>query len=301
MTRRAAVLALLGLLGCVTPLRQGEARYRAGDRRGALEIWRAAPAYLRSPELVERIAQVESEFAALARGYQESAAKLEKEGRLAEALLDWRLALVLEPDDSAAWSRVQRLAREFAARKAELETDYRSRLQSGQLESAQTALVRLRTLDPFEPEFEIEERQLQTALVHERVKRKAELGAQYRQQVAAGDLQAARASLLELRTIDPFDPELEIEEHQLEAGLALEWRRQRLRARGEQGEEEVQGLIEAGRTAFAEERLETALVLWRQAERIDPDNQRVRAYIERAERELGRLEQLRDQPDAGAP
>jgi tetratricopeptide (TPR) repeat protein len=299
MTRRAAVLALLGLLGCVTPLEQGEARYRAGDRRGALEIWRSAPAYFRSPELTQRISQVEAEFADLARGYQESAAKLEAEGRLAEALLDRRLALVLEPDDSDGWAHVQRLAREFTKRKAELASDYRSRLQSGDLEAAQSALVTLRTLDPFEPEFEIEERQLQDALVRERVKRKAELVAQYRQQVTVGDLQAARASLLELRTIDPFDPELEIEERQLEAGLALEWRRQRLKARGEQGEEEVQGLIEAGRTAFAEERLETALVLWRQAQRIDPDNQRVRAYIERAERELDRLDQLRDEPDGG--
>ena len=300
MTRRAAALALLGLFGCVTPLEQGEARYRAGDRRGALEIWRSAPAYLRSSEVEKRISDVESEFAELVRGYQESAAKHEQEGGLAEALLDRRLALLLEPGDKDAWARVQKLAREFAARRAELEADYRGRLRSGDLEAAQAALVRLRALDPFEPEFEIEERQLQAELIREHVKRKAELGAQYRRQVALGDLQAARASLLELRTIDPFDPELEIEERQLEAGLALEWRRQRLRARGEQGEEEVQGLIEAGRTAIAEERLETALVLWRQAQRIDPDNERVRAYIERAERELGRLEQLRDQPDVGA-
>lgn len=302
MTRRAAALALLGLWGCATPLEQGEARYREGDRGGALAIWRSAaaadPGYAR---LERRIEAVESEFAELARGYLKNAQQLEAEGRLAEALLDYRLALVLEPDDADSWARVQQLARQLAARKAELEAEYAALRASGDLQAAHVALVRLRTLDPFEPQFEIEERQLRAALVRDHVRRKAELEQAYRKQLALGDLQAARSSLLELRTLDPFDPELEIEERQLEAGLALEWQRQRVRARGGQVEAEVEGLIEAGRTAFAEERLETALVLWRQALLIDPRNERVRAYIERAERELGRLERLRDEPAASAP
>ena len=301
MMRQAAALALLVLWGCATPLEQGESRYREGDARGALEIWRAVPPDdEQGPEVAERISQVESEFAELAQGYLKSAAQREREGRLAEALLDHRLALALEPADAASWSRVQQLAREFAARKAELTAEYRERLASGDLQAAQVALVRLRTLDPFEPEFEIEERQLQVELVRERVKRKTQLVEQYRHQISLGDLQAARASLLELRSLDPFDPELEIEERQLEAGLALQWRKERVRARGGQDEEEVEELIEAGRTAFAEERLETALVLWRQARRIDPKNERVRAYVERAERELERLQELREQPDVSA-
>jgi tetratricopeptide (TPR) repeat protein len=302
MIRRAAALALLALGGCVTPLEQGEALYRQGDARGALEIWRAVPEDdADGIEVSERVAQVEAEFAERARAYQGSAAQREHEGRLAEALLDHRLALALEPEDATGWAHVQQLAREFASRKAELTAEYRGLRAAGDLQGAQVALVRLRTLDPFEAEFEIEERQLQTELVQERVRRKAELSEQYRQQLALGDLQAARASLLELRTLDPFDTELDIEERQLEAGLALQWRKDRVRARGGENEEEVEQLIEAGRTAFAEERLETALVLWRQARRIDPRNERVRAYIEHAERELQRLDELRELPDVSSP
>jgi tetratricopeptide (TPR) repeat protein len=300
MTRRAAALALLGLWGCATPLELGEEHYRVGDRRGALEIWRAVPRDDRDyPEVVRRVEQVESEFSALVRGYQESARSLEEQGRLAEALLDYRLALVLEPDDPTSWAHVQELARELRRRKAEQEDEYQRLRGAGQLQEARTALVRLRTLDPFEPAFEIEERELQVDLAREHVRRKAALADQYRERLSKGDLQAARASLLELRTLDPFDPELEIEERQLEAGLALEAQKQRARPRnGGAAEGEVEGLIEAGRTAFAEERLETALVLWRQAQRIDPDNERVKAYIERAERELDRLARLRNEPGA---
>ena len=301
MMRRAAVIALLALWGCVTPLEQGEEQYREGDARRALEIWRAVPEDdPQSAQIAERIAEVEAEYAELAAGYLESAAQREREGRLAEALLDQRLALALSPDDAESLARVQKLARELSTQKAELAIQYHELLAAGDLQGAQVALVRLRTLDPFEAEYETEERQLQVDLVRERVRRKAELTDQYRKQLALGDLQAARASLLELRELDPFDPELEIEERQLEAGLALQWRKQHVRARGEPDEEEVEELIEAGRTAFAEERLETALVLWRQARRLDPDNERVRAYVERAERELERLEKLRDEPDVSA-
>jgi len=94
--------------------------------------------------------------------------------------------------------------------------------------------------------------------------------------------------------------QLEEEQRQLEEELAaLEARRQRIRARQTLAGE-VEGLIEAGRNAFAEERLETALVLWRQAQQIDPQNKRIHAYIARAERELDKLARVREQP-AEAP
>jgi len=296
MTRRAAALALLGLWGCATPLELGEEHYRVGDRRGALEIWRAAPDDDRHhAEIAQRIEQVESEFSALVRGYNESGRQLEEQGHLAEALLDYRLALVLEPGDAAGWSHVQQLARELKRRKAELGDEYQRLHSEGELQDARTTLLQLRALDPFDPEFEIEERELQVDLAREHVRRKGELAERYRERLSKGDLQGARASLLELRALDPYDPELEIEERQLEAGLALEAQKQRAHPRGNNTGEDVEGLIEAGRTAFAEERLETALVLWRQALEIDPNNERVKAYIERAERELDRLARLRNE------
>jgi tetratricopeptide (TPR) repeat protein len=256
MKARAAALALLGLWGCATPLDQGEEIYRAGDRRGALEFWRTVPADdPRYAETQLRIDEVEAEFADLVKEYHASAGQLESEGRLADALLNYRLALALEPDDPAGWAHVQQLARELLERKTSGLREYRELRAAGDLVGAANVLKSLRALDPLDPELQIEERQVQ----------------------------------IEQR-------QLEEEQRQLEEELAaLEARRQRIRARQTLAGE-VEGLIEAGRNAFAEERLETALVLWRQAQQIDPQNKRIHAYIARAERELAKLERVREQP-----
>jgi tetratricopeptide (TPR) repeat protein len=301
MTRRAAALALLSvtLLGCETPLALGEARYREGDRRGALEIWRAAPEDDRDqPEIARRITSVEAEFAELVRGYEQSAQQLEQDGRLAEAILDRRLALELQPDDRDSWDRVQRLARELAAHKATATEQYRERLADGELQKAYESLAALRRLDPFDPDLEMQQRELDADIALELAARKAKLTSEYHELLAAGELQDAQDTLNELRKLEPLDPQLENEQRRLTASIALEWRRQQqppLRASKERANE-VENLIEAGRAAFVEERLETALVLWRQALRIDPRNERVQAYVARAERELERLEKLREEP-----
>ena len=60
--------------------------------------------------------------------------------------------------------------------------------------------------------------------------------------------------------------------------------------------DEVDHLIESGRSAFRAEDLQSALDLWRRALLIDPDNERAQAYIHRAERHLANLEQLRAEP-----
>jgi tetratricopeptide (TPR) repeat protein len=303
MTRRASALALLAVLGlgCATPLALGEERYREGDRRGALEIWRAAPDDDRDqPEIQQRISAVEAEFTELVSGYRQSAERLEEQGRLAEAILDRRLALALQPDDRESWSRVQRLARELAAGKSQLADELELRRTAGDLEGARESITALRTLDPFDPDLEGEERQLDADIAREHALTKLELTNEYQELLAAGDLQGAQTALEELRELDPDDPALQNEQRRLTASIALEWRRQQQppapRASSQERADEVEGLIEAGRAAFVEERLETALVLWRQALRIDPRNERVQAYIARAERELGRLETLREEP-----
>ena len=157
-------------------------------------------------------------------------------------ILDYRLALELQPDDHATLGHVQRLARELAERKRELREEYE-------------------------------------------------------RDVGRGDLEVARESLARLRALDPFDPELETEERQLHAALMVEWRQRRARIRAELAEE-VEHLVEAGRVAFGEERLEVALSLWRRALLIDPENERIQAYIARAERQLENLERLRAEPEA---
>jgi tetratricopeptide (TPR) repeat protein len=62
---------------------------------------------------------------------------------------------------------------------------------------------------------------------------------------------------------------------------------------------ELERLIEAGRSAFRNEDLSSALESWRQALLIDPGNERTRAYVARAERQLQNLERLRAGPEAG--
>jgi tetratricopeptide (TPR) repeat protein len=245
MTRSLRVAALLLVAACSPPVQEGERRYREGDRRGALEIWRSvAPGDPDYAAAADRAASVQDEVAQLVIGYVESARLLEQEGRLAESVLDYRLALVLRPDDPVTLAHVQRLARELAREKKEQQAAYQQVLDEGDLESAQQALERLRVLDPFEPEYEIEERRLQAAITEEWQQRQAA----YRRRLAG----------------------------------------------------EVEGLVEAGRTAFREEKLETALDLWRRALLIDPDNERIQAYNARAERQLENLERLRKTQVGGA-
>lgn len=237
--RRAAALGLALALGCAATGGSGDLLYRAGDLRGALESWRAE-----DPDaLATRIAAVERELDARADAYVASARELEAQGRLAESILDYRLALDLRPHDAEILDHVQELARRAVAERAALHDSYR--------------LVRAR-----------------------------------------GDLQAARTALQRLRDLDPFEPAYQSEERRLRADLAEEQRRRRERIRQEQAAR-VASLVEAGRAAFSEERLEDALELWRRALLIDPENERIQAYLQRAERQLETLERLRSDGPMG--
>jgi tetratricopeptide (TPR) repeat protein len=237
-SRTAVVaLAVIALAGCATPVDTGERLYRAGDLLGAIERWRAAG----DPALAPRIAAVEAELDARAEGYIANAREYESVGRLAESVLDYRLALTLRPDDAQTLAHVQSLAREAALQRAELLDSYREVRAQGDLRAAQEALGRLRRLDPFEPTYENEE-------------------------------------------------------HRLRAAIADEWRRRQDRVRERQAEQ-LESLVEAGRAAFGEEQLETALDLWRRALLIDPHNERVQAYIARAEGQLETLDRLRAQTE----
>jgi tetratricopeptide (TPR) repeat protein len=238
----AAVLAggALSLAGCAATVDSGELLYSAGDLRGAIAAWRAADpvAY------AARITAVEQELEGRVQRYIANARSLEREGRIAEALIDYRLALELRPDDAANLAHIQRLAREALTQRTTLVDAYRE--------------VRTR-----------------------------------------GDLAAAVPALEKLRRLDPFDPAYQSEELRLRAAIADEQRARRERARAARLAQ-VESLVEAGRAAFGDEQLETALDLWRRALLIDPENERIQAYIARAERQLETLEQLRAERDGGA-
>jgi len=233
----AALSAVVLAPGCAKPVPDpGEGLYRAGDLRGAVDAWRESG----DPVMAPRITSVESELDARADGYVESARQLESEGRLAEALLDYRLSLTLRPEDAETLDHVQVLARRMVSERARLLDSYREVRAKGDLAEAERALASLRRLDPFEPAYETEERRLAAAIDEQ-------------------------------------------------------WRQRRARAR-EARAAQVESLVEAGRAAFGEEKLETALDLWRRALLIDPDNERLQAYIASAERQLETLEQLRAHP-----
>lgn len=243
IARTAAAWLGCGALwfGCASPGAEGELLYSTGDLRGAIESWRAADA----KGLAPRIAEVEAELAARVQRYIANARALESEGRLEEALLDYRLALELQPDDAANLAHVQQLARDAVAKRRALVEAYREVRARNDLAASQPALEKLRRLDPFDPAYQNEELRLRILIDEEKRARRERA-------------RAARAA-------------------------------------------QVESLVEAGRTAFGDEKLEAAIDLWRQALLIDPENERIQAYIARAERQLETLEQLRaERRDGGA-
>jgi len=194
----AALPFLLG--GCNTRLATGERLYRDGDRLAALETWRMipedSPAY---PRALDRTRKVEKEFQQLVVRYKQRARYFEDRERLAESILNDRLALKLQPDDSETLDRVQKLARRVRAEKLELRAQYRSDFMSGDLAKAGDQLARLRKIDPFDPVLEADGRELRTAL-RESVSR---LLASGRRRFSYGNHKAARSWFDRVLEIDP--------------------------------------------------------------------------------------------------
>jgi tetratricopeptide (TPR) repeat protein len=350
---RACVATALLAAACATPFERGERLYREGDRLGALEIWRAIPEDARAyPAVQQRIALVEAEFQRLVVRYQQRARYFEAKGRLAESILNDRLALELQPGDEATLARVQAMARTLAARKAELMAKYRAAFGAGDLAAARRSLAELHTLDAIDPELETEARALGDALRSE-VSRQIAMG---RRGFASGNLAAAQKAFETVLLLDPDNESAQgyisyIESLRQEAtrpgrpglggsttfasqaeiraegfyqnGLAAARRgdyyaaiRQYLFALGANAEHagaqqeltqlrrrlapEVERLIESGRQSFRNEDLQSALDAWRLVLLVDPENERTRAYVGHAERQLENLERMRSEPEPSA-
>jgi tetratricopeptide (TPR) repeat protein len=347
------LLVVLGL-ACTTPLQRGERLYREGDRLGALEAWRAAPEDSREAALIQkRVAVVETEFERLVVQYKQRARYYEGKDRLAESVLNYRLALKLQPDDDETLGHVQHLARTLETRKSRRQQSYRAAFGQGDLSTASGELAALRDLDPFDHELETDERQLQKALSAAVDRRMAE----GRSGFAAGnhdasvrafraaleldpDNESARGYLSYIATLRreakasgqrtvPFesggfatDAEIRAEgfyqnalaaERRADPYAAIRNDQRALRADPQHAgaqrhlstlrnelATQVPVLIEAGRTAFRAEDLQSALDAWRLALLVDPSNERVIAYIGRAEQQLENLERLRSEPDVAS-
>lgn len=352
MNRALFLLSLGFALACTTPQAEGERRYRDGDRLGALEAWRAIPEEsYEYEEAQQRIAVVEAESDGLVTRYKQRARYFEAKERLAESILDYRLALKLQPDDSESLAHVQDLARTLARRKAALGEQYDEALAKSDLARAREYLDQQRRLDPFDPTLLTEERALNDA-IRPAVTQGLSAG---RRLFIAGDLLGAKRSfesVLELAPnnenaqgyisyISTIQREREAEsarsatfssregfasddeiraEGFYQNALAAERRgelydaiRQDQRALGANAKHvgakrhlrnirrRLSGssgaLIEAGRQAYREEDLQTALEIWSRVLLIDPDNQRAHAYADRARLQLQNLERLRSEPD----
>ncbi len=354
----AIAAAALVTAACTSPVEQGERLYREGDRLGALVLWRAIPENSRAyPAVKQRIEVVEAEFQRLVVRYKQRARYFESKGRLAESILNDRLALELQPDDAATLSGVQKMARVLATQKGELLTQYRAAFAAGDLGVARRTLAQLHTLDAFDPELETEARTLGEALRSE-VSKQIAMG---RRAFASGNYPAAQKAFVAVLELDPdnesaqgyisyidtlmqerskpgkagkqasglsnretFASQAEIRaEGFYQNGLAAARRgdayaaiRQQLFALGANSEHvaaqrelsrlrrslapEVEKLIESGRKAFRNEDIQSALDDWRLALLVDPENERARAYISHAERQLENLERMRSEPEPAA-
>jgi len=356
--RAPAIASLAALLvSCTTPVESGQRLYQEGDRLGALETWRSVPPDSEGYTGAQaRIAELEPEFERLVQEYEQSAREYEAQGRLTEAILDYRLVLKLEPEDQATFDHVQQLARTRAAQKAELEARYAQVSNARDLVLARKTLEELRRLDPFDAALETRSRLLDEQL-GSAIEAKMQSG---RDAFAAGDYPAAARSFRAVLILDAeneaargylsyidtmrrereaapmlaaggADPNSSATDNEMRAegfhlgalaaerrgepytAIRLEMRaieavpdhagaRQHLQQLRRRQAGDVDALVEAGRIAFSEEDLRTAIELWDRALLVDPDNERVRAYVGRASHQLENLELLRAAPadtDAG--
>ena len=343
---------------CATPLDEGQRLYQEGDRLGALESWRAiSDSGTDFQQARARIAVVEMEFQVLVVRYKQRARYFEQRGHLAEATLNYRLALKLQPNDAETLAHVQELARRVVLQKAEVAARYTEAFDNDELARARDELEQLRVLDPFDPELETAERIFGDAL-------QAELSGELvagRRALAAGNQHAAQAAFRAALELEPSNESAQgylsyIETIRREAAgdddeaarfeapetfasddaIRAEGFYQNALAAERSGDlytairhdlhalradvnhersqahmarlrvalgHEVDGLIEEGRAAYRDEDLDSALEAWQRALLVDPSNERAKAYVARARRQLQNLERLRSEPDVseGAP
>jgi len=160
-----ATVCACGALACTTPLERGEREYQAGDRAEAIAVWeKIDSAELDYASARGRIDAVAEERGQLIERYLQRGRYFEERGRLAEAVLDYRLALRIEPSDRATLAHVQELSRRVAKARAEGLALFRAAFARDDLAAARVHVSGLRVLDAFSPEIADCQRQLAEAL-----------------------------------------------------------------------------------------------------------------------------------------
>jgi len=196
----AGLIASISVAACTTPLELGERRYQEGDPLAALSIWRGVKSDQFEYDAAQaRIGEVEQEFGQLVRYYKKRAIYYEERGRLAESVLNYRLALKLQQEDRATLAHVQELVRRLASEREAKRLELREAFARGNLVGAREALDRLRVLDPFSPETTNDARQLEAALAAE-IERRMARG---RRGFSSGDHAAAQQAFRSVLELDP--------------------------------------------------------------------------------------------------
>ena len=199
-TARALASCLTALLACASGLERGEVLYRQGDLHGALTTWRALPeSSAEHAKVAERLRVVEAEFERLLLRYEKRALFFESEARLAEAVLNYRLALKLDPGRLALLDRAQQLVRELARQAAIEKRGLSASLRAGDLERSSRHAKALARLDPFDPALQINVRQVQAG-VGEQILLHLDRG---RRAYASGRRKVARRELMTVLSLDP--------------------------------------------------------------------------------------------------
>ncbi|HXZ85577.1 MAG TPA: tetratricopeptide repeat protein [Myxococcota bacterium] len=195
-----ACALLLCVLGCAQAYERGERLYSQGDVPGALAVWRGIPESSREYARAHaRLETIEAELAATLARYEKRAEFFEGEGRLAEAVLYYRLALKLDPDRPATLERVQSLFRAQHEQEATERERLSRALAAGNLREANASADKLSRINPFDPGIQIEVRQVY-AETGAQVLRSLEDG---KRAYANGDRAGAAAAFQRALELDP--------------------------------------------------------------------------------------------------
>jgi tetratricopeptide (TPR) repeat protein len=291
-----AVASLIGLLaaGCASRLDTADELYRNGALREAVGVWRSVPAdSAERPLAEERLRVVEGELGRMLRRFEKQAAFFEVEGRLAEALLYYRLALELDPGRGATLDHVQMLARELSSRAGELRGQMLASLERKDLVSAAQRAKELLVVNPLDPAVQIDVRQVQHAIAAE-VLHNMEIG---RRAYAAGDLDTARGAFEAVRALDDDHEEalgylsyIELSERsaQRQATTVALAPRPARPARGEPRSEELlaEGYFRKGQRAERRDQPFRALAEYERALAADAQHAGARSALERLRAQL---------------
>jgi len=153
----ASVVSAVLLSGCASPIERGESLYRQGDLRGAVELWKSVPEGNRGHDDAQaRLKAAEEEFERTLRRYEMRGHFYAVRGRLAEALLHYRLALKLDPSRGTSLSQIQEIVRDLDTRERSGREALSQAMSRGDLVAASQQMQALEKLDPYNPELRLQ-------------------------------------------------------------------------------------------------------------------------------------------------